>query len=111
MLLIYSWVSVFELDPKDKPEEGFTAGKQAGNQLAALGVTLVIALVGGAITGFIMKLPIWGAQEGREQSYELPVGNLVRYLAERQVTTPGNLMNSPETLLECKSKVISARIG
>jgi len=57
-----SWVSVFEL-VDEKSEKGFTGGKQAGNQLAALGVTLVIALVGGAITGFIMKLPIWGAQE------------------------------------------------
>ena len=58
-----SWDSVFELSA-DKPAESFTAGKQAGYQLAALGVTLLFALVGGVVTGFIMKIPIWGAQQG-----------------------------------------------
>ena len=33
------------------PGEGRTAGQQAGYQLIALGVTLVIAIVGGLITG------------------------------------------------------------
>merc|ERR1712176_707900 len=54
-----SLVSVFELDKV----EDFHAGKQAGAQLAALGVTMAFAIVGGAVTGFIMKIPIWGQQE------------------------------------------------
>lgn len=41
----------------------FSAGNQAGYQLAALAVTLVFAIVGGAITGFIMRIPIWGQQQ------------------------------------------------
>uniref|UniRef100_A0A8C3PUY5 Ammonium transporter Rh type A n=1 Tax=Chrysolophus pictus TaxID=9089 RepID=A0A8C3PUY5_CHRPC len=32
----------------------------AGNQAAALGSTIGIALLGGALTGAILKLPIWG---------------------------------------------------
>ena len=32
-----------------------SAGKQGAMQLAALGVTLAIAIVGGTITGFILK--------------------------------------------------------
>ncbi|NP_001279347.1 ammonium transporter Rh type A [Callorhinchus milii] len=37
-----------------------TAIQQAGFQAAGLGATLVVAIVGGAITGFIISLPIWG---------------------------------------------------
>ncbi|XP_066538495.1 ammonium transporter Rh type B [Hoplias malabaricus] len=39
----------------------FTASSQAGMQAASLGVTLGIALLGGLIVGFILKLPIYGA--------------------------------------------------
>lgn len=56
-----SWDSVFEITDGHKTH--FSAGKQAGNQLAALGVTLIFALVGGVITGFIIKLPCIGTQE------------------------------------------------
>ena len=38
----------------DKYQYG-SAGKQGAMQLAALGVTLGIAIVGGTITGFILK--------------------------------------------------------
>lgn len=38
---------------------GRTAGEQAGYQLAALGVTLGIAIFGGALTGSIMRLPLF----------------------------------------------------
>ena len=38
----------------DKYQYG-SAGKQGAMQLAALGVTLAIAIVGGTITGFILK--------------------------------------------------------
>ena len=38
---------------------GRSAVAQGGYQIAALIVTLAIAIVGGIITGFIMKLSIW----------------------------------------------------
>jgi len=38
---------------------GRTAWEQTGYQFAALGVTLGIAIVGGVLTGFILRLPIW----------------------------------------------------
>lgn len=37
---------------------GRTPLQQSGYQLAALGVTLLLAIVGGAITGLIMRIPI-----------------------------------------------------
>ncbi|XP_066562750.1 ammonium transporter Rh type A [Amia ocellicauda] len=39
---------------------GAKANYSAGNQALALAASLGIALVGGALTGFIMKLPCWG---------------------------------------------------
>jgi len=39
--------------------KGRTAAMQAVYQLAALGMTLAIAIGGGIATGFIMRLPIW----------------------------------------------------
>jgi len=59
-----SWKSVFELTDSNgsKPADVFTGGAQAGYQLGALGVTLIFALVGGVVTGFIIKIPIWGKQ-------------------------------------------------
>lgn len=41
------------------PGYGRTAGGQAAFQAIALGVTIIVAIVGGVITGFILKLPIW----------------------------------------------------
>lgn len=38
---------------------GRTAGQQAVYQLATLGCSLGIAIVGGLVTGFILRLPIW----------------------------------------------------
>jgi len=58
-----SMATVFELN-SDKPEKDWTPAIQGGNQAAALAVTLVFALVGGVLTGFIMKIPIWGQQKG-----------------------------------------------
>ena len=40
--------------------------EQALYQLAALGTTLGISIVGGAITGFIMNVPIWEQLEHEE---------------------------------------------
>lgn len=37
---------------------GRTPLQQSGYQLAALGVTLALAIVGGALTGLIMRIPI-----------------------------------------------------
>ncbi|XP_038655871.1 ammonium transporter Rh type A-like [Scyliorhinus canicula] len=34
--------------------------KQAGYQAAGLGATLAVALLGGIITGFILRIPFWG---------------------------------------------------
>ena len=58
---------MFELTDSNgsKPADVFTGGAQAGYQLGALGVTLIFALVGGVVTGFIIKIPIWGKQRGQ----------------------------------------------
>merc|ERR1739838_756588 len=56
-----SWASVFELDPEGA-KKSITGGQQAGNQMLALVLTLVFAVVGGVVTGFILKIPIWGRQ-------------------------------------------------
>ncbi|XP_078503725.1 ammonium transporter Rh type A [Lissotriton helveticus] len=39
---------------------GAKPGASAGIQAAALAATIGVALIGGAITGFILKIPIWG---------------------------------------------------
>jgi len=51
------------------PGDGRSAGMQAVFQLAALAVTLIIALVGGIITGFILRLPIW-AQPNEHEAFD-----------------------------------------
>ena len=44
--------------PSFNPEPcGLTANQQAGNQAAALGVTVAMAIVCGIITGFVVKMP------------------------------------------------------
>jgi|ERR1712004_4435 len=48
------------------PGLGRDPNTQALYQLAALGVTLGISLVGGAITGAILKIPIWNQPDGEE---------------------------------------------
>jgi hypothetical protein len=50
----------------DEPRSG---GMQAAYQAAALATTLAIALVGGIVTGLLLKLPIWG-QPGAEQIFD-----------------------------------------
>lgn len=56
-----SWETVFEIDPEGKAS--ITGGKQAGNQMLALLLTLAFAVVGGVLTGFILKIPIFGRQK------------------------------------------------
>ena len=56
---------MFELDP-EKAKKSLTGGNKAASQMLALGVTLVIAVVGGVVTGFILKIPIWGRQAGKK---------------------------------------------
>ena len=47
--------------------DNFESGReQALYQLASLGVTLGISIVGGAITGFIMNVPLWEQLENEE---------------------------------------------
>lgn len=54
----------------DALTSGWSAGlgrsphEQGGYQFAALGLTLAIAIVGGALTGLLMKLPIWDNPKG-----------------------------------------------
>jgi len=50
----------------------YTAGVQAGYQVAALAVTLVIALVGGTITGLIINAPCLRAPQGHEPGTCVP---------------------------------------
>lgn len=49
---------------------GRTAVMQGGYQLAAIGVTLAMAIVGGIITGYIMKLPIIEQIEDIEEMFD-----------------------------------------
>ncbi|XP_013381459.2 ammonium transporter Rh type B [Lingula anatina] len=56
---------------------GRTAGEQAGYQMATLGVTLGIALLGGTITGFLLLIPCLDRPEGDqlfddEKFWEVP---------------------------------------
>ncbi|XP_071806133.1 ammonium transporter Rh type B-A-like isoform X1 [Asterias amurensis] len=52
--------------------ESRSAGEQAAFQLAALGVTLVIAIVGGALTGLVLKLPFWNEPEDEDLFEDKP---------------------------------------
>ncbi|XP_072049051.1 ammonium transporter Rh type B-like [Amphiura filiformis] len=62
----------------EKMMSGRSASGQAGYQLAALAVTLVIAIVGGLVTGFVLKLPFWNEPKEDDelfddhQNWELP---------------------------------------
>ncbi|KAK2142625.1 hypothetical protein LSH36_932g01097, partial [Paralvinella palmiformis] len=42
-----------------KPGYGWTAGKQAAMQAAALCLTLGMATVGGIVVGLILRIPFW----------------------------------------------------
>ncbi|XP_060063556.1 ammonium transporter Rh type A-like [Ylistrum balloti] len=54
----------------DALQSGWSAGlgrsphEQGGYQFAALGLTLVIAIVGGALTGLLLRLPVWDNPKG-----------------------------------------------
>jgi len=43
-----------------QPGDNRTAGSQAMYQLATLGVTLGIALIGGSLTGLLLRVPFFG---------------------------------------------------
>lgn len=49
---------------------GRTGMAQAGFQLASLSMTLGIALVGGILTGYLMKLPIFEQIEEVEEMFD-----------------------------------------
>uniref|UniRef100_A0A0B7B1C0 Ammonium transporter AmtB-like domain-containing protein n=1 Tax=Arion vulgaris TaxID=1028688 RepID=A0A0B7B1C0_9EUPU len=56
---------------------GRTAGQQGGYQFLAATITLGIAIGGGALTGLILKLPIWNAPEDEHlfddsENWEVP---------------------------------------
>lgn len=48
------------------PGLGRTAGTQAAYQAAALAVTIIVAVIGGMATGFILRMPIWDPLELEE---------------------------------------------
>ncbi|CAC5421733.1 SLC42A [Mytilus coruscus] len=48
------------------PGSDRSATVQGGYQMLALVITIAFAIVGGIITGFIMKLPIWDSPEGEK---------------------------------------------
>lgn len=45
----------------DSDSDDWSVGQQGGRQAISLGITLGVALFGGLVTGFILKLPIYGA--------------------------------------------------
>lgn len=45
----------------DSDSDDWSVGQQGGMQALSLGITLGVALFGGLVTGFILKLPIYGA--------------------------------------------------
>ncbi|XP_074652649.1 ammonium transporter Rh type B-B-like [Tubulanus polymorphus] len=69
------------------PGLGRTAAQQALFQLATLGMTLGMALVGGAITGFILKISIWDAPKSHDlfdddNYWEVPEEEALPYIVE-----------------------------
>ena len=48
----------------------YYTGLQAGYQLAALGLTLGLAIVSGALTGFVLKLPFIDQVKEKEEMFE-----------------------------------------
>lgn len=64
--------SNFSLDSTEFAEGGLgrTAAVQGGYQMAALAVTLGMAIIGGIITGYIMKLPIIEQIEDIEEMFD-----------------------------------------
>merc|ERR1711908_37391 len=44
----------------------YTAGQQAGYQVAALGVTLALSIIGGIFTGLIINSPCFRSPQGQE---------------------------------------------
>ena len=59
-------LQVFEKVPAER-----TAGTQGGYQVAAMAMTLLLSISGGAITGFIMTMKIWGQPSKSEHFSDL----------------------------------------
>jgi len=83
--------------------EGRTVGQLAGYQAAALGVSLGFAVVGGLITGLILRLPIWDQPRGEqifddEDYWLMPSATLeaVHVTSDSAVATPSLLMTVPD---------------
>ena len=51
---------------RDPAGKAYTAGEQAGVQFAALGITLCFAIVGGILTGLIIKMPCFLPPEAKK---------------------------------------------
>ncbi|XP_022107423.1 ammonium transporter Rh type B-like isoform X2 [Acanthaster planci] len=68
-----------------------SASGQAGYQLAALAVTLAIAIVGGVITGLIMKIPIWNEPEDDELYEDKPFWDIDKSEVEYHEVSTGDI--------------------
>ena len=66
---------------------------QAGFQAAALGLTLVIAIVSGVVTGFILRLPVFEQIKNEDELFEdhlfweIPTNNCKESIDEEQALT------------------------
>ncbi|XP_014672309.1 PREDICTED: ammonium transporter Rh type B-B-like isoform X2 [Priapulus caudatus] len=63
---------------------GWTSGIQAGHQMAAMGVTLCIAIIGGTTTGFLLRIPVFDAPRNNQifdddQFWEVPEPEIVMH--------------------------------
>ncbi|XP_055354016.1 ammonium transporter Rh type A-like [Paramacrobiotus metropolitanus] len=60
------YAALHAVNPDLKPGLGWTPSVQAGYQLAAMAVTIGIAIGGGIITGLVLRLPIWNTPNANE---------------------------------------------
>ena len=62
MFFFSFFLSYSAMDPNSQNRTKYA---QALYQLAALGVSIVTSIIGGLLTGFILKLPIWNKVEDK----------------------------------------------
>ncbi|XP_033729955.1 ammonium transporter Rh type B-like isoform X2 [Pecten maximus] len=80
--------------------EGRSANEQGGYQVAALVTTLTIAIVGGLITGLVMRIPIWDDPEDEflyddRDYWEISDHGFPSDLSEvRPLTTDGEMLRN-----------------
>lgn len=75
-----------------EPGLGRSEAEQGGYQMVALLVTVAIAIFGGAITGVILRIPIWDNPRGQELFDDQTFFNLAEDSEERSEEAEGHLM-------------------